>query len=83
MEDSYELHLSYRRLFESKDGEKVLCDLERRGFYREPIFPDEAIRLAFNEGRRSMVLHVKQMLKESNFSKLESSPAQNTSRGYS
>lgn len=71
MENPYDLHLAYRRLFESKDGEQVMLDLERRGFYRDPAFSGEPVRLAFNEGRRTMVLHVKQMLEESNFSRFK------------
>ena len=67
MDNPYELHLAYRRLFESADGQRVMEDLERRGFYREPAFSGDPARLAFNEGRRSLVLHVKQMLKEHNF----------------
>ncbi|MBU1249287.1 MAG: hypothetical protein KKB70_11350 [Proteobacteria bacterium] len=67
MENPYELHLAYRRLFESANGHQVMEDLERRGFYREPAFSGDPARLAFNEGRRSLVLHVKQMLKEHNF----------------
>lgn len=67
MENPLQLHKAYRRIFESKDGERIMRDLERRGFYREPSYADQPQRLAFNEGRRSMVLHVKQMLDDSNF----------------
>ncbi len=71
MDNPYELHMAYRRLFETKDGKQVMADLERRGFYREPAFSGDHARLAFNEGRRSLVLHVKQMLEEKHFARFK------------
>ncbi|MGE4503774.1 MAG: hypothetical protein AB7D51_00375 [Desulfovibrionaceae bacterium] len=69
MDHPFELHKAYLRLFSGADGARVMTDLERRGFYREPAFSAEPARLAFNEGRRSLVLHVKQMLDERNFAR--------------
>ncbi|MGE4551604.1 MAG: hypothetical protein AB7D57_00735 [Desulfovibrionaceae bacterium] len=55
------LHAAYRRTFESEDGRTVLEDLERRGFmWGSTLHPDPQ-RTAFNEGRRSLVLHIRYM----------------------
>jgi hypothetical protein len=62
-----ELHRAYRRLFESADGQTVMDDLEQRGAFMRSTFSTDPGRTAFNEGRRSLVLHVKHMLDESNF----------------
>ncbi|WP_319469653.1 hypothetical protein [uncultured Pseudodesulfovibrio sp.] len=65
--DPLELHRAYRRLFESADGETVMFDLEKRGCFLRPSFSTDPGRTQFNEGRRSLVLHVKHMLDETNF----------------
>lgn len=70
MDEAYELHQAYCRMFGTMDGRRIMADLERRGFYREPAFSADPARLAFNEGRRSLVLHVKQMLDERHFARL-------------
>ncbi|WP_338668900.1 hypothetical protein [Pseudodesulfovibrio methanolicus] len=62
-----ELHRAYRRLFESADGRTVMADLERRGCFLRPTYSTDRGRTEFNEGRRSLVLHVKQMLEPDNF----------------
>lgn len=62
-----ELHRAYRRLFESPDGRTVMNDLERRGCFSRSSFSTDPGRTSFNEGRRSLVLHVKHMLDETNF----------------
>lgn len=64
-----ELHRAYRRLFESADGQTVMEDLEQRGAFLRSTFSADPGRTAFNEGRRSLVLHVKHMLDETNFIK--------------
>jgi len=63
----FELHHAYRRLFESADGETVMDDLEKRGCFMRSSFSTDKGRTQFNEGRRSMILHMKHMLNENNF----------------
>lgn len=67
-----ELHKAYRRLFETPDGQTVLHDLEKRGCFLRSSFSTETGRTQFNEGRRSLVLHMKHMLDETNFIRKES-----------
>jgi len=62
-----ELHRAYKRLFETVDGETVMDDLEKRGCFLRSTFSTDHGRSQFNEGRRSLVLHVKHMLNETNF----------------
>lgn len=66
-DDPLELHKSYRRVFETPDGRRVLKDLEARSFVRGSSFAPDPGRMAFNEGRRSMSLHVRHMLDPDNF----------------
>jgi len=62
-----ELHRAYKRLFESADGATIMDDLEKRGSFMRSTFSTEAGRTQFNEGRRSLILHMKHMLNENNF----------------
>lgn len=62
-----ELHRAYKRLFESADGQTVMADLEKRGCFMRSSFSPDKGRTEFNEGRRSLVLHMKHMLNENNF----------------
>lgn len=62
-----ELHRAYKRLFASADGQAVMDDLEKRGSFLRSTFSTDTGRTQFNEGRRSLVLHVKHMLDETNF----------------
>ncbi len=62
-----ELHRAYKRLFGTIDGETVMDDLEKRGCFLRSTFSTDVGRTEFNEGRRSLVLHVKHMLDETNF----------------
>ncbi len=62
-----ELHRAYKRFFETKDGEIVMNDLEQRGCFLRSTFSTDRGRTEFNEGRRSVILHVKHMLDETNF----------------
>ncbi len=57
-----ELRGCYQRLFACADGQKVLEDLEARGFGRTCAFAPDPWRAAFNAGRRSLWLHVRAML---------------------
>jgi len=62
-----DLHRAYKRLFESADGETIMDDLEKRGCFLRSTFSTDSGRTQFNEGRRSLILHVKHMLTETNF----------------
>lgn len=61
------LHEAYVRLFGCEDGRTVLADLERRGFGGTCCFAGDPCRTAFNEGRRSLYLHLRHMLDAANF----------------
>ena len=65
--DPLGLHRAYKRLFECVDGQTVMADLERRGCFLRSSFSTDKGRTVFNEGRRSLVLHVKHMTDENNF----------------
>lgn len=65
--DPMELHRVYRRVFGCADGETVMTDLARRGFLNRSAYSAEPGRIQFNEGRRSMVLHIHHMMDEQNF----------------
>jgi len=62
-----ELHRAYKRLFDSPDGQTVMDDMEKRGCFLRSTFSTDTGRTEFNEGRRSLVLHVKHMQNETNF----------------
>ena len=70
MRNALELHQAYKRVFETFEGDLVLEDLEHRGCFERSTFSSEPGRTLFNEGRRSMVLHIRHMLDELNFEKL-------------
>ncbi|WP_419786032.1 hypothetical protein [Pseudodesulfovibrio sp.] len=68
MQDSpLELHRAYKRVFDGEDGKRVMADLEMRGSFWRSTFSAEPGRTQFQEGRRSLVLHMKHMLDEKNF----------------
>ena len=67
LNDPLELHRAYKRMFASHDGKTIMDDLEKRGCFMRSTFSTDKGRTAFNEGRRSLVLHVKHMLDETNF----------------
>ena len=62
MRDILILQQHYLRCFEGEAGQAVLSDLEARAFVRGTSFSPEPQRAAFNEGRRSLVLHIRRML---------------------
>jgi len=62
-----ELHRAYKRIFDSPDGQTVMEDMETRGCFLRSTFSSDRGRTEFNEGRRSLVLHVKHMCDETNF----------------
>ncbi|KAB1441654.1 hypothetical protein [Pseudodesulfovibrio senegalensis] len=70
MQETVELHRAYRRALDNEDGRRVLHDLEQRGCLARSTFSTDPGRTFYNEGRRSMVLHVRHMLDENNFKEL-------------
>ena len=69
-EDLLKLHQAYKRLISTDDGVIVLEDLERRAFVRSSAFHHDPFQHAHNEGRRSLVLHIKSMCDEKRFKSL-------------
>jgi len=67
MRDILILQQCYVRCFEGEVGQAVLSDLEARAFVRGTSFSPEPQRAAFNEGRRSLVLHIRRMLDAQGF----------------
>ncbi|CCH49626.1 Bbp19 family protein [Pseudodesulfovibrio piezophilus] len=65
--DPLELHCAYRRIFDTPDGQAIMDDLEKRAGFLRSNFSTDPGRTDFNEGRRSLVLHVKHMCDETNF----------------
>jgi len=59
-----DLKLSYRRTFNTDDGEIVLSDLKTRFGFETTTFSDNPYESAFNEGRRAAVLLIVRMLAE-------------------
>ncbi|GAB6126862.1 Bbp19 family protein [Humidesulfovibrio idahonensis] len=62
MHDMNTLHHCYLRAFEGEAGKAVLADIESRAYVRDTSFNPDPQRAAFNEGRRSMALHIRRML---------------------
>lgn len=62
MTDQTELRRVYGLVFEGEAGRKVLEDIEARAWVRESSFSPDPQRMAFNEGRRSLALHIRRML---------------------
>ena len=53
--ENLELVLAYRHVFATEMGKVVLADLIKR-YDMRPSFSDNALRMAFNEGERNVVL---------------------------
>ena len=53
---------AYVTIFNSPSGKKVLEDLERWCFVHKTTFNNNPQRLAFNEGQRSIYVHIQTML---------------------
>jgi hypothetical protein len=64
MKQIEELKLSYRRTFNTEDGEKVLSDLKTRFGFNATTFTGDPYETAFNEGQRAAVLLIVRMLSE-------------------
>lgn len=56
-----ELIKTYKRVFESSDGEAVLEDLKKRCNFYTTSFVNDSYETAFREGQRSVVLLIDQM----------------------
>jgi len=57
-----EKHQLYKRFFDSEDGAEVLADLERDCYFKTTTFSTDMAQLAYREGMRCIVLHIKTML---------------------
>jgi hypothetical protein len=61
------LRISYKQVFETDDGKKVLSDLEKRyHFYHTTNIKGDSHESAYMEGQRSVLLFIKQMLLNDN-----------------
>ena len=58
-----ELKQLYQNVFESPDGKKILDDLSRKCFINRTTLNESQIQMAFNEGQRSIVLHIQTMMR--------------------
>jgi hypothetical protein len=56
-----DLKVSYRKLFDSEEGKKVLKDLSRWCRLNERTFHPDPYITANNEGARSVILYINQM----------------------
>ena len=48
----------YKTTFSTEEGKRVLKDLERVCMYRATTFDKEALTMAFQEGLRTVYLHI-------------------------
>lgn len=55
----------YKQTFTSKEGERVLEDLEQ-AYYHRISFSRDPYATAFNEGQRAVIVRIKNLLKEDN-----------------
>lgn len=63
IEKIQQLKNAYIEVFGSDRGKIVLEDLGRKCFAHRPTFSGENGRMAFNEGQRSVLLHIENMQK--------------------
>lgn len=52
----------YKRVFGNPDGEAVLKDLEKRCFVNHTTFNENHGQMSFAEGRRSIYVHIQNLL---------------------
>ena len=64
MKEIEELKLTYRRTFNTEDGERVLSDLKSRFGFEATTFTGDPYQTAFNEGQRATVLLIVRMLSD-------------------
>ena len=56
------LREDYKKTFESEEGKKVLKDLEKVCMFNTTTFDKEALVMAFQEGLRTVYLHIKTVM---------------------
>lgn len=61
LQELKDMKVAYLRTFETEHGKKVLADLERRCFLKDMTFDRDPYITAFQEGTRSVVLHINHM----------------------
>lgn len=54
----------YRRVLDNVDGLEIMKDLEKRCFVNHTTLSDDAMQMAFNEGRRSVYVYIKNLLEK-------------------
>jgi len=54
----------YKRVFLTDDGKKVLQDLEKRCFMNHTTYNDNHGQMSFSEGRRSIYIHIKNLIEK-------------------
>ena len=65
MQDPNKMKLMYKDLFTSEAGKQVLADLEARCNWRTSSYvAGDANATAFEEGKRAVLLHIHNMLRE-------------------
>lgn len=52
----------YQRVFNTNDGKLVLADLKKRCFIDHTTYDDNHGRMSFSEGRRSIYVHITNIL---------------------
>ena len=58
------LKLSYRRTFNTDDGEQVILDLKKRFSFETTTISGDPYQSAFNEGQRAALLLIVRMLSD-------------------
>ena len=60
-----QIKFMYKEAFKTEGGKKVLADLEGRCNYRTSSYvPGDTNGTAFEEGKRAVILHIHNMMKE-------------------
>lgn len=54
----------YKRVFDNEDGKAVLKDLEKRCFVNFTTYNDSHGQMSFSEGRRSIYIHIKNLIEK-------------------
>jgi len=52
----------YRKIFSTEEGKRVLAHMEGIGFFKTTTFINDGLSMAFNEGNRAFLLHIKTIL---------------------
>lgn len=54
----------YQRVFDTDDGKRVLADLRKRCYMNATTYNDNHGRMSFSEGRRSIYIHIENLLEK-------------------